>query len=378
MTLPNLPRIYILTPNVVPYDAIANDVTQMRQVLTRHGYAVRVFAEGIHPECTAIAEPLAGAPAQLWQLPEDILIYHHSMGWPAGEEILFNARNRTIARYHNVTPPAFFARYSRAHQEACTAGIDVARRIAVLPHIMVLGDSTFNCDEMIALGTPAENCRVLPPLHLTEELGQEPFDIPTIQRYSGEGVNLLFVGGIKPNKGHSRAIRTFAAYHHQFNTRSRLIFAGSIDDRLRNYVDELQQLATRLGVSGKVIFTGPVTVSEIKSLYVAADVFLCTSEHEGFCVPLVEAMYFRVPIVAWGTTAVTGTIGACGFVIDEWDEWRLACAIAELVDDPDLATQFGALERRRYLEGFSPSILERKLCDLIAGLVETPSTCYHT
>lgn len=367
--MPNLPRIYILTPNVVPYDAIANDVTQMRQVLTRHGYAVRVFAEGIHPQCTAIAEPLAGAPARLWQSPGDILIYHHSMGWGLGEEVLFNARNRTIVRYHNVTPPAFFARYSREYQEACVAGLDSTRRIARLPHITVLGDSTFNCDGMIALGTPAENCRVLPPLHLTEELGKEPFDIPAIQRYAGEAVNLLFVGGIKPNKGHSRAIRVFATYHNEFNPRSRLIFAGGIDGRLRNYAGELQRLAARLGVAGKVIFTGPVTTSEIKSLYVSADVFLCTSEHEGFCVPLVEAMYFRLPIVAWGTTAVTETIGASGFVVDDWDEWQLACAIAEMTDDPDLANQFGALGRTRYQEGFSPRVLERKLCDLIAGLV---------
>jgi glycosyltransferase involved in cell wall biosynthesis len=362
-----LPRIHILTPSLVPYDAIGNDATQMRETFLRRGYPVRIFAEGIHPRCTGIAEPLSKAPAELWQSPEDILIYHHSMGWGLGEAILFKAKNRIFVRYHNVTPPRFFARYSLQYQHICTAGLDSTRRIARRRNMTVLGDSTFNCEDMIALGAPPENCRVLAPLHLTKELGREPFDIPTIQRYSGEMVNILFVGGIKPNKGHARAIRAFAGYHHQFNSRSRLIFAGGIDDRLRAYIDNLRQLAASLGVADQVIFTGSVTGSQLKSLYVTADVFLCTSEHEGFCVPLVEAMYFRVPIVAWGKAAVPETIGGCGFVLEHWDEVQCASYISELVNDTDLATRFGDLGRKRYEAVFSRGVLRRKLLDIIAG-----------
>jgi glycosyltransferase involved in cell wall biosynthesis len=363
-----LPRIHILTPSLVPYDAIGNDATQMRETFLRHGYAVRLFAEGIHPRCAGIAELLSKAPAELWQSPEDILIYHHSMGWGLGEAILFQTKNQIVVRYHNVTPPRFFARYSLQYQHVCTAGLDATRRIATLRNMIVLGDSTFNCADMIALGVPPENCRVLAPLHLTEELGREPFDIPTIQSYSGEIVNILFVGGIKPNKGHARAIRAFAVYHHQFNSRSRLIFSGGIDDRLRSYIDTLRQLAASLGIAGQVIFTGSVTGSQLKSLYVTADIFLCTSEHEGFCVPLVEAMYFRVPIVAWGQAAVPETVGGCGFVLEHWDELECAAYISELVNDTDLAARFGDLGRQRYQQVFSSAVLRSKLSDIIARL----------
>jgi glycosyltransferase involved in cell wall biosynthesis len=340
----------------------------MRDAFLGRGYPVRIFAEGIHPRCAGIAEPISKAPASLWQSSEDILIYHHSTGWRLGEEILFKTRNRIILRYHNITPPEFFAPYSTPHQQACAAGLEATRRIARLPHMLVLGDSIFNCEDLIALGAPAGNCRLLPPLHLTEELGHAPFDIPTIQRYSGEIVNILFVGGVKPNKGHARAIRAFAVYRNQFNSRSQLIFAGSMDDRLSNYIEKLRQLAAGLGVADGVIFTGAVTSSQLKSLYVTADLFLCTSEHEGFCVPLVEAMYFRVPIIAWAKGAVPETVGGCGFLLEHWDDLQCAAYISELVNDPDLATQFGDLGRRRYQDVFSPAVLHRKLLDTIAAL----------
>lgn len=372
-----LPRIHLLTPHLAPHDAIGTDVAQMRDALLRLGYPVRIFAEGIHPRCAALAEPLSKAPPDLWQSSEDILIYHHSMGWPPGEEILFKTKNRIILRHHNVTPPQFFAPYSISHQQACAAGLEATRRIARLGDMLVLGDSTFNCDDLIVFGAPAGSCRVLAPLHLTEELGHAPFDLPTIQRYSGEVVNILFVGGIKPNKGHARAIRAFAVYRHQFNSRSQLIFAGGIDDRLRNYIEDLRQLAASLGVASQVTFTGSVTSSQLKSLYVGADVFLCTSEHEGFCVPLVEAMYFRVPIVAWAQAAVRETAGCCGFLLEHWDELKCASYISDLVNDIDLATRFGDSGRNRYQEQFSSGVLQRKLFDIIAGLSEPTQGSAH-
>jgi glycosyltransferase involved in cell wall biosynthesis len=350
----------------------------MREILLRRGYSVRLFAESIDPKCAGIADPISKVPDHFWQSPEDILIYHHSMGWGLGEQILSTARNRIVVRYHNVTPARFFARYSSAYYEACAAGRQATQRIARVPDMLLVGDSTVNCNDMIALGTPAENCRVLSPLHKIEELAQEHFDIPTIQRYAGEAVNLLFVGGVKPNKGHGRAIRAFAAYYHQFNRRSRLIFAGGVDDRLRNYVEELRRLAASLGVADHVVFTGSVCASELKSLYVAADVFLCTSEHEGFCVPLVEAMYFRVPIVAWGRTAVPETLGDCGFLLDHWDESLFASRIEELISNAEQTMRFGDLGRRRYEEMFSPAVLETQLSQIITEVVDRPSVRYRT
>jgi glycosyltransferase involved in cell wall biosynthesis len=216
---------------------------------------------------------------------------------------------------------------------------------------------------------------VLAPFHLTQQLGGQPFDIRTVQQYTGDMTNILFVGGIKPNKGHARAIRVLSSYQHRYNERARLIFAGSIDERLVCYVNKLRQLAVESGVADSVTFTGRITDSQLKALYTAANVFLCTSEHEGFCVPLVEAMYFRAPIVAWGVTAVPETMGDCGILLNDWDEDLFAAHIAKVVEDSDLAVRLGDQARQRYNSAFSPEVLRRKLVDAIVE-IESQSKLY--
>jgi glycosyltransferase involved in cell wall biosynthesis len=359
-------NIHLVTPTLAPYDAIGNDVAQMRMALMESGHVVRVFAEGIDPACASIADPIDGAPRQLWKSSDDILIYHHSIGWPRGEEILFNTGNKVILRYHNITPAHFFAPFSLPFAEACESGIESAKRIAKLPNLLFVGASPYNCQDLISYGASPEGCRVLPPFHLTEELGREMFDIDTVSRYAGAAVNILFVGGLKPNKGHAGAIRVFAEYQRNYNDRSRLIFAGSLDERLSRYLGSLNSLARRLGVAEHIIFTGRLTNAQIKSLYVSADVFLCASEHEGFCVPLVESMYFRVPVVAWGKTAVRETMGDYGAVIEEWDESAFAAQIDRVVEDGEFAEHLGTAGRERYRQAFSPNVLRKKLDGIIA------------
>jgi glycosyltransferase involved in cell wall biosynthesis len=337
----------------------------MRIALMESGHSVRIFAQGIDPACAAIAEPIDKAPRELWKSSDDILIYHHSIGWPRGEELLFHTDNKVVLRYHNITPPHFFAPFSLPFTEACETGIESTKRIVRLPNLLFVGASSYNCQDLISYGAKAEACRVLPPFHLTEELGREMFDIETVSRYGGAAVNILFVGGLKPNKGHAGAMRVFAEYQRNYNDRSRLIFAGSLDERLSGYLHTLKSLARHLGVQDHIIFTGRLTNAQIKSLYVSADVFLCASEHEGFCVPLIESMYFRVPVVAWGNTAVRETMGDYGAVFDKWNESAFAAQIDRVVEDAEIAEHLGTAGRRRYQQDFSPNILKKRLDAII-------------
>jgi glycosyltransferase involved in cell wall biosynthesis len=358
-------NINLVVPNLAPYDAVGNDVTQMRIALMESGHVVRVFAEAIDPACASIADPIDTAPQELWKSSDDILIYHHSIGWPRGEKILFNTDNKVILRYHNITPAHFFAPYSLPFTESCETGIESTKRIVKLPNLLFVGDSSYNCQDLILYGANPASCRVLPPFHMTEELGREMFDTETVSRYAGATVNILFVGGLKPNKGHAGAIRVFAEYQRTYNDRSRLIFAGSTDERLSKYLRSLKSLARHLGVAEHIIFTGRLTNAQIKSLYVSADVFLCVSEHEGFCVPLIESMYFRVPVVAWGSTAVGETMGDYGAVFEELNESAFAAQIDRVVEDDEIAEHLGTIGRRRYQQAFSPNVLRKKLDGII-------------
>ena len=363
-------EIRILTPSLVPYDAIGNDVVQMRAALLKSGYRVHIFAEEIHPAWASVAESLDVVPSRILNAPEDVLIYHHSMGWSRGEELLFSTRNKIIVRYHNITPAHFFTPYSQPHTDGCKAGMEATKRIAKIPKMLIVGDSAYNCRDFVAHGAASSQCRVLSPLHLTEDLGRAPFDLAILQNYSDGVVNILFVGGLKPNKGHARAIRVFAEYLRSFNSDARLIFAGGIDERLRAYLDDLNTLASDLGIADRVVFTGPVSRAQMKSLYVSADVFLCTSEHEGFCVPLVEAMYFRLPIVAWGITAVPETMGGCSFSLEDWNELEFAAHIDLIVSDQEKSERLGTEGRSRYRDAFALEVLREKLCAIVTEATE--------
>ena len=204
-------------------------------------------------------------------------------------------------------------------------------------------------------------------MHRIEELGREPFDAVVAGAYRGSVANILFVGGIRPNKGHAKALEVLAAYKQLTDTPARLLFVGNFDPNLKFYLDELRQYVAQLEMQEgeDVVFATSVTPSQLRAYYMTASVFLCVSEHEGFCVPLVEAMSFRVPIVAWATTAVGETAGGCGWIVDEYDPAALAKGMVEIVDNGVTARELAARGRFHYETVFHIDAIRRKLLSLV-------------
>lgn len=359
------PNIYIFTPSLMPYDAIGNDVRGMAAALRAEGYQVDVFAEEIDPACADSGRAF-DLRDRRWQDSRAILIYHHSMAWPKGEQLIETTAAKLVIRYHNITPARFFSRYSEAHYRACKDGEASTRRLARIGRAWFLGASNFNCDELIRLGAPRNRTRSLAPFLVTEELSRVPFDAETLNRYKDGAKNILFVGGLKPNKGHLRALGVFAEYRLRANLHARLIFAGKVDPRLEGYREDLDREAESMRLSRHVVFAGCVTASQLRSLYTLAEVFLATSEHEGFCVPLVEAMYFRLPIVAWGAAAVSETVGKAGLVWGDFDAGCLAESIHRVVEDGQLARELARDGFHRYQERFRSDVISGQLKSVLA------------
>ncbi|MCE5306224.1 MAG: glycosyltransferase family 4 protein [Acidobacteriales bacterium] len=358
-------KVIILTPSLTPFDAVGNDVRGMAAVLRNGGYEVEIVADEIDRIYAGVGRLLDPGDSRHWNDSGATLIYHHAVAWPKGERLLEASQVRVVVRYHNITPARFFSRYSEGHYRACKEGEASTRRLARLPRAWFLGDSVFNCDELIRLGAPAARTAALAPIHATEELSRVPFDAPTLDRYKDGSANILFVGGLKPNKGYVRALRVLAEYRRWSNAPARFIFAGKVDPHLSNYREALEHETGKLGLAGHVVFTGAVTPSQLRSLYMLADAFLSVSEHEGFCVPLVEAMYFRLPIVAWGTTAVGETVGEAGLVWDHFDAGCLAESIHSVIEDGRLARHLAAAGFQRYQANFRPGILSARLNSLL-------------
>jgi glycosyltransferase involved in cell wall biosynthesis len=210
-----------------------------------------------------------------------------------------------------------------------------------------MGDSEFNRQDLEALGF--KDTAVLPVVPDFSHLDREPNWL-VARGFDDEWTNILFVGRVIANKRIDDLIRWFHVYHTVHNPRSRLLLVGSYRGYER-YLAQLNQLAATLGVTD-VHFIGHVTDEELVAFYEIADLFLCASEHEGFCVPIVEAFYKQVPVVAYGVTAVPGTMDGAGVMFTDNSPLHVAELMDAVLSDTSLQDrivdgQLAAVDRLR-------------------------------
>jgi len=278
------------------------------------------------------------------------LIYHHSIGSELTPDAVAHAGPKLLV-YHNVTPPEFFAPYRPEFAALLAQGrVELAKLAPSFPH--AVGDSTLNAEELAQAGF--RDPGVL-PIAVDPEVWNEPADPIWMDRLQDGSRNLLFVGRVVPNKRHEHLIGLLAQLL-AHEPRARLVLAGpeAPDDP---YASCLRLLAARLGVAERVLFTGVLTSAQLQACYRTAHLFVSLSEHEGFGVPLVEAMWFDVPVLAYGVTAVPETLGGAGLQIREkrWPE--LAALAARMLSDPALREALLRTQRRRR-EAFRFAALE--------------------
>lgn len=348
-------RFAILTPHLTTGDAVSNDVVGMLRVLEKHGHEAQLFAGSAD-----FSEP------KVWSLDEigdflsenDVLIYHHSFGWDIGIDLLQQLECRIVIKYHNVTPPEFFAGISAWHEEKCVEGQRQLEFIAAAGYEAYLSDSAYNMRQLIELGADANRNFVVPPFHKIDSLYAIQADEDTLETYRDGKTNVLSVSRVVPHKNQRTLIEAFAIYHHYCNSQSRLLIIGREEKPFENYSDQLRQLISFLLLDDAVVFAGEVSDAALKSYYLLSNVFLITSKHEGFSVPLVEAMAMKVPTVSYGAAAVPETVGASGMVLDELDPEKLAKAIDIVVSDEAINVALGLSGWHRYEQTFTNRRIE--------------------
>ena len=259
--------------------------------------------------------------------------------------------------------------------EACAADCRQGReQVAALVQAkcdLYLSDSTYNQGELLALGVPPERCAVVPPFHLVERLESATPDPAVMDACADGKTNLLFVGRLAPNKGHAALIDAFAVYHHHYDRRSRLLLVGKEDDRLQGYAASLRERVRHNGVEGSVTFTAAPTDAVLKAYYASADVFVIASEHEGFCVPLVEAMALGVVVAGYGGTAISETLGSAGVLWDDRSAWLLAESVACLKREPSVYAEVQERGRDRYREHFTNERIEERFLTALRGIFQS-------
>ena len=361
-------RIAILTPSITTGDAVSNDALGMYGSLKRQGHDVRIYAEG-----WTFNEPQIRPALKLKQFikhPADVLIYHYSRGWDFGLELLKEANYRTAIKYHNVTPPEFFAAISPDFARMCLKGREQLKDIAHADCDLYMSASAYNEQELLREGVSPQKSYVVPPFHHIDRLHSIEPDLEVLDAYRDGQTNILMVGRIAPHKGHAELIEAFAAYHHDYNRRSRLLIIGKEEKAFAAYSTRLRELMAFLLTEESVFFTGEVTDSALKAYYLLGNVFAIASQHEGFCVPLVEAMSMKIPIVAYASSAIPGTLDGAGILLNERRPYLMAEAIDRLTRDESLNVAFGLRGWRRYEQHFTNERIEQELFAALSDLGE--------
>jgi len=333
-------------------DAVGDNARAIRGVLRRAGHQSDIFALSIDDALAGDVKPWGHADSRAG----DVTILHFAMPSPMTGSLATLPGTRVLC-YHNVTPPSFFAPFDPA-LAALTARGRAELETLVDRVDLALAVSDYNRRELEDLGF--DRTGVLPLLVDTTRLtGASP--VPALERMLQDGlVNILFVGRLAPNKKIEDHIRLAEQYKRYVDVYYRFIFVGRYD-AVPRYYDAIRGLITEFRMlSDRFWFPGPATNAELGAYYRNAHAYVSLSEHEGFCVPLVEAMSMDVPVLAYGAAAVPETLGGAGVCFTPKDlEWA-AELLGALVYDLPFRQQVLDGQRER-VKAFAPGMIEPQI-----------------
>jgi glycosyltransferase involved in cell wall biosynthesis len=345
-------------------DAITNSMFLMQRTLRGLGYDSEIFVEHRDP---ALAERLL----EVRDLPlhaDYVLIVHHSMGYDICDWIA-SLPAKKVLMYHNITPPEFlsdapvYAKYARIGREQ----LDLLRDNVVT----ALADSEYNAIELRERGyKSAVACPFLFDVDdLLKKAGPRP------ERAKEAPFTVLFVGRIIGSKGQADLVDAFAEFRRQWSHEARLVLVGRIDSPDDAYLQDIKRRIATHGLGDNVVLTGAVSDDELRRWYAQADAYVSLSLHEGFGVPLVEAMVHGVPVIAWPAGAVPYTLGGAAKLLADRSTPTVATAIFEIASNSErtatqVAEQYRVLDRFRITNAL-PHLIDALLK---AGAAPPPSS----
>lgn len=353
-------NIYQIIVTLAHGDAIGNNTQITGEIIKGLGYKTQIYAENFEKIFSSkVVLPFDKMPTPH---KDDIVIYQ-MCECSKINKILPEWNCKKIAVYHNITPPHFFHNFSPMQENYQHTGLYEIEQLKDC-FDLVIAVSNFNKSDLISMGYSPWKIKVLPIILKMSDYKQTP-DSAIINKYSDSCTNILFVGRIAPNKKIENIIRIFAYYKQHYDMTARLFLIGSFFNK--EYQKYLEKYINIIGVND-VIFCGHISFAEVLAFYSVADMFLCMSEHEGFCVPLVEAMIFDTPIIAYGTTAIPETLGGSGLLSDTNDPVFVAELMNKIREDVELRQQIVEGQRKR-LHDFEPEILAQQFVGCIQDVI---------
>jgi glycosyltransferase involved in cell wall biosynthesis len=313
-------------------DAIGDYTLEIQRILRANGYESEIYSEIVHPRMAKNVRPMFDY--EFHQSDDTLMIVHFSIGSELGLFIPYT-RGKKMLIYHNITPYNWFVDINSLLAYQCLAGRNQLVKLRdYVP--MSLADSEYNRQELENLGF--QRTGVL-PIRLNFDKFNGNADPLTRKLYDDHRTNIIVVGRAIPNKKLEDCLKAFAYYQKYINPLSRLIFVG-LWSGFESYFFALRNMVTDLGAQ-EVVFTGHINFDEILAYFKIADAMLIMSEHEGFCVPLLEAFYMNIPVVAWDACAIPYTAGKGGLLAkgDQKNFAEIGEMLAKVCSNSELRTK---------------------------------------
>lgn len=259
----------------------------------------QVFDPDLHPDVPI--ESFDGFMPFIAANEDALVVYHFCDGWDGIDKFLADHVKNCFVRWHNNTPPWFYVFESLDFAAGCARGFEIIADLTRSGSLRFLVNSDFSRRQLETFeAAPSRIFTVFPVSPFLKK--PRTHELEAARRKSADApVELLFVGRVVPHKGHRHVLSVAAAVQCYLGRPVRVTFVGSLEQRLQTYWEDLGRIARRLQVD--LTLTGLVPEPELADLYAKADAFVCLSEHEGFGMPVFEAMRSHVPVVAWACTA---------------------------------------------------------------------------
>ena len=345
--------IYQIVAGFGKHDAISNEARVMQGMFREWGYESKIASEAkrILPELRKAAIDLTQLESEI--KPEDVAFLHLSIGSPANE-LFKQLKCKKVLLYHNITPPEFFFGVQEEIAANLALGREQMKALAGVASVN-LADSRYNADELEALGYGS--VAVL-PLILDFDHLRKPINERLLQDLKEGGPTILFVGRMAPNKKIEDALSAFYYFQKYIDSSARFIHVGSAAGT-EHYQSVVETHARKLGVEN-VTFAGAAPQADLNAYYRGADLFLCLSEHEGFCIPLIESMECDLPVLAYAAAAVPETLGGAGVLVREKNYDALAEMMKKMISDSELRHRISEGQRQR-LDAYQAHDLSQEL-----------------
>jgi glycosyltransferase involved in cell wall biosynthesis len=360
--------LHQFVPTFEPGATGAHMLEVQRMVREDLGLESEIFAEHIRGD---FASPEIGARTftEYRGAPDDILLYQMAIGSTVADFVRervesFPGRS-LVVNHHNFTPPRFLQPWEHGVTWGVTWGERQLRELA--PHSELgIAVSSFNRDELIKAGF--EHTTVAPVLVDLERMGWEvDGDLEARLKEGKQGHDWFFIGRIAPNKCQHDIVKAFAAYRHLYDPQARLWLTGGAESS--SYADAIRRMVTDLGLDGCVTITGPLPQPAVAAHFRTADVFVSLSEHEGFLVPLLEAWWHRLPIVAFAAAAVPETLGEGGLLLRNKRPAIVAAAVHRVLSDYPLEMSLIKAGTRRLGAKFTLPVARARMADALRPLI---------